>query len=444
MQLSRRRFLQLTGAGVVALSGTAHARKPTAAKKKGAGQRAGGVVHGEKVPAKDPYGHKNREAKLPPWDGATTSDSVPGSTRMFRGNLTHTYYGSGSVPENPRLVWKFRMSDLATLKHGKPTTWSGTGWTGQALKHGDYVFVGSVGGHFHCFEARTGALVWVYRGERMFKGSPCLYQNRIYVPNVDNHLRCLDATTGKLLWKWVSRNDIDSSPCVLDGKVYIGGEDGDLKCFDADTGDLEWKESYGVGEGEKPGSGGIESSVAIADGIAYFGHLDGHVRAYALKERKLLWKARIGFDVDPSPLLVGDRLYIGAEAGDPTFQCLDRQTGRKVWGHEIKRGVWSTAAIWKGTVIVGGNDGRLYCLDAASGAERWTFQAGAGIWSSPSVVDGKVMFGAYDRYYRMVDAATGKLIWKYDIGARSHSGAAVEDGHIWVGGASGYFYCFGA
>jgi outer membrane protein assembly factor BamB len=439
MHLSRRRFLQLTAAGAASLGALGGAFAGKKAKKAATAK----VKHGSKVPHKDPYGHTNREAKLPAWDGATSSNSVPGSMRMFRGNLTHTYYGSGKLSEELRLVWKFRMSDLATEKHGKPTTWSGTGWTGQALKHGDYVFVGSTGGHLHCFEALTGALVWVYTAKRMFKGSPCLYKNRIYIPNVDNYLRCIDATNGKLLWQWYGHADMDSSPRVLDDKVYVGGEDGDVKCFDADTGDLEWKKSFGVGEGEKPGSGGIECSLAITDGTAYFGHLDGHVRALRLSDQKVLWKTKIGTDVDASALIVGDKLYVGVEEGKPSFHCLDRGTGKSVWTRHLPSGVWSTAAVHDGTIIVGGNNGKLYCMDAASGDEVWTFKAGAGIWSSPSVVDGKVLFGAYDEHYRMVDAATGKLIWKHDIGGRSHSAAAVEGGHVWVGGASGSFYCFG-
>ncbi len=431
MHLNRRRFLQLSAAGLASLpAASAFARKTK-------------VKDGETTPAKDPYGHTNTVASLPAWDGATSSDSKPGSMRMFRGNLTHTYYGSGKVSENPELVWKFRMSDLKTKKHDKPHTWSGTGWTGQALKYGAYVFVGSTGGHLHCFEATTGKLVWVYTAKRMFKGSPTLYDNKIYVPNVDNHLRCIDAANGKLVWDWPGKNDMDSSPRILDGKVYVGGEDGDIKCFDALTGDLEWKESFGVGEGETPGSGGIECSLAIADDTCYFGHLDGHVRAMSLTNQDVLWETKIGVDIDASCLIVGDRLYIGVEEGKPTFHCLDRETGKDVWTKHIPTGVWSTAAVSGDNVIVGGNNGKLYCLDAATGDEVWVYKSGAGIWSSPSVVDGKVLFGSYDEYYRMVDAETGKEIWKYDIGGRSHSGAAIEDGYIWVGSASGYFYCFG-
>ena len=440
MSLNRRRFLQLSAAGVAALPTLGYA------KEHDARDVSLKVVHskGGKI-TKTPYtGHVNGVAKLPSWDGATTSESVPGSMRMFRGNLAGTYYGSGKLSENLKLVWKFRMSDFATTLGDKPVTWGGTGWTGQTLKYGDYIYSGSVGGHFHCWEAMTGKLVWVFAADRMFKGSPALYKNRIYVPNVDNHIRCLDASDGKVLWDWSSWADNDSSPRILDGMLYIGGEDGDLKCFDAETGKLLWKESYGRGEGEEPGSEGIECSLAIADNIAYFGHLEGNVRAYHLKDRKLLWKTpKLGLDIDASPLVIGDKLYIGIEEGKSTFYCLDRATGKTLWGKTVGGGVWGSPAKFEKNVIVGGNSGKLYCFDATTGEEVWTYKIGHGTWYSPQVVDGKVMFGSYGKYYEMLDAASGKSILKLDIADRSHSGAAIEDGHIWVGGGAGYMYCFG-
>ena len=48
-------------------------------------------------------------------------------------------------------------------------TWAGTGWTGAAVKLGDYVFVGSVGGYVYAFEAMTGKLRWRLKGGGMFK-----------------------------------------------------------------------------------------------------------------------------------------------------------------------------------------------------------------------------------------------------------------------------------
>lgn len=438
MSLSRRRFLQLSAAGAAAWPLHAYAKKdPADVSIK--------INHSLNNITRNPYpGHVAGVAKLPPWDGATGSESVPGSMRQFRGNHAGTYYGSGTLSENLRLHWKFRMSDFKTTFQNKPHTWSGTGWTGQTLKVGDYVWAADVGGHLHCWEARTGKLVWFFSGDRMFKGSPAFYKNRIYIPGVDNHIRCIDAATGKLIWDWSSWADNDSSPRILDGKLYIGGEDGDLKCFDAETGKLEWKESYGRGKGEEPGSEGIECSLAIADHIAYFGHLEGIVRAYHLKDRKLVWKtAKLGFDIDASALVVGDKLYVGIEEGKHTLYCLDRATGKTIWGKHLSGGLWGSPSKFEGNVIASTAGGRMVSLDGATGNENWSYKIGRGSWYSPQIVDGKVMFGSYGEHFEMLDAKTGKSIWKGHLGDRTHSGAAIEDGYCWFGGGSGYMYCWG-
>lgn len=439
--MHRRSFLQLTAAGAAAwpLRRLAHAKDPTDVSIR--------VVHSTNSITKKPYpDHVDSIAKLPAWDGAKTSESVPGSMRMFRGNMTGTYYGSGKLSEKLELKWKFRMSDFKTTFENKPHTWSGTGWTGQTLKWGDYVWAADVGGHLHCWEAMTGKLVWVFAGERMFKGSPSLYKNRIYIPSVDNHIRCIDASTGKLIWDWSSWADNDSSPRLIDGMLYIGGEDGDLKCFDAETGKMQWKESYGRGEGDDPGSDGIECSLAIADDTAYFGHLDGHFRAYHLKNRKLSWQTpKMGVDIDSSALIIGDRVYVGIESAKSgkELMCFDRNNGKLVWDAHAPGGIWGSPAKFENLVIIGNASGTMRAYDAASGADVWSYKIGHGTWYSPQVVDGKVLFGSYGEYYDMLDAKSGKSIWRGKLGDRTHSGAAIEDGHLWFGGGSGYMYCWG-
>jgi outer membrane protein assembly factor BamB len=439
--VNRRRFLQLSAAGAASLPLRSYA-KPDSKDSRDVSIR---VIHSKGSVLKNPYpDHVNTVAKLPPWDGSKTSESVPGSMRMFRGNMTGTYYGSGKLSEKLELKWKFRMSDFNTTFQDKPHTWGGTGWTGQTLKWGDYIWSGSVGGHLHCWEAMTGKLVWVFAGLRMFKGSPSLYKNRIYIPQVDNHIRCIDAANGKLIWDWSSWADNDSSPRLIEPYLYIGGEDGDLKCFDAETGKMQWKESYGRGTGDDPGSDGIEASLAIADDVAYFGHLDGHLRAYHLKNRKMVWQTpKMGVDIDSSCLIVGDRVYVGIEEGKNEMMCFDRNNGKLVWGQRAPAGVWGSPAKFEKLVIVGDAAGTMHAWDLASGAEVWKYKIGHGTWYSPQVVDGKVMFGSYGRYYEMLDAATGKSIWKGDLGDRTHSGAAIEDGYLWFGGGSGYMYCWG-
>ena len=135
-------------------------------------------------------------AELGPWRygrGSYARDTL----LMFRGNPPHTFYGTGPIPDAPRLVWKFRTAAINNVVRGKPMTWAGAGWTGTASKLGNYVYVASAGGYVYCFEAMTGRLVWQYRGGGMFKSSVCIYDNMVYVGNTDNLLHCIDAATGR-------------------------------------------------------------------------------------------------------------------------------------------------------------------------------------------------------------------------------------------------------
>ncbi|MCA9522400.1 MAG: PQQ-binding-like beta-propeller repeat protein [Myxococcales bacterium] len=424
MRWSRREFLRALTLGALA-SSEADARKRRPRK-----QTPDYEIHGGPL-------------KLPAWrygDSSSAADTV----LMFRGNATHTFYGTGPVSSAPKVRWRFRMEDFPTMLHGKPHVWAGTGWTGQASVLGGYVFVGSVGRNLYCFDADNGTLRWRYRASRMFKSSLCIYQNRLYVGNVDDHLRCFDATTGKVLWRFNTHRDLDSSPVVTGGKLFIAGESGYTRCFDPMTGKLIWQTFCGgVGPGTPGGSNGCETSPAVADGEVYVANYDGVLLALSEKNGKILWKANTGDDTDVSPVISGSRLYIAAEEKNPVLFCFDRsKKGEVVWQHNNRRGWWSTPAVVGERVFIGGHDGRMYCFDAKSGKHVWTYTIGAPTWCSPAVVDDKVIFGCFGKQLHMLNAKNGKPIWRYDIGAKSHSAPCVVNGRIYVGCASGWFYCF--
>lgn len=384
------------------------------------------------------------DSDFPEWTlGSDSSSST--SVLMFRGNPTHTFYGTGPLSTQPQLLWRKTLgSHVGTRTDGSTFRWAGTGWTGQPIRWGTRLYFGSVDTRFYCLDAQTGEPRWVFEGAGMYKSSPCLYRGRLYVGNVDNVIRCLDARDGTLVWTYDSGRDCDSSPCVVDDRLYIGGEDGRLKCFDPADGTLVWAHDLGEGYRAPPGSGGIESSPAIADGEVYVGHYEGRLVCIDAKTGERRWKAETGGDTDASPVVVGDFVYAAAETGKPCLRAFDRsKAGAKLWEFGgCWRGFWSTPAVVDNRLYIGGHDGVLYCLAADSGQVLWTFAAQASIWCSPVVVDGKVVFGSHDPFLYMLDAADGALIWKYEVGGRVHSTPCVVGGQIHVGSTNGEFFCF--
>ena len=381
---------------------------------------------------------------LDPWKYGKSSAATD-TVLMFRGNPSHTFYGTGPIPEKPRVLWRHRMIDFSTKYYGRPHTWRGTGWTGQAAKLGDYVFIGSQGGHLYAFEAASGKLRWRYKGRRMFKASVCIYNNHIYVGNVDNHLRCLDAATGDVKWKLRWSRDLDSSACVADGKLYIAGETGYARCINPADGHLHWKTFVGgINRGPKGGSYGSETSPAVADGEYYCATYDGILFCLDAKTGKVRWKARTGDDTDASPVVLGDRVYTAAENKSPYVFAFARKDGKELWRFRSRGGFWATPAVTQDTVYIGSHGGQMLALANDTGKPRWTYRIGTPTWSSACVVGDKVVFGAYDGRLRCLDTKTGKEVWTLKLGGRIHSTPCIVDGKIYIGTRKGYFYAIGA
>lgn len=424
MSISRRRLLMGLG-GLPALS---------AAR----GTLAGGTTLEPPAP--------QRVARLAPWtygDSSVAADTV----LMFRGDGAHTFGGTGPIPETaPKILWRIRTPSHSTVNHGVPTVWAGTGWTGSAVKLGDYVYVGSVCGQAYCFEAMTGRLVWQIGSGGMYKSSFCAFENRLYIGNTDNLLRCIDAQTGRKLWTHDTGKDLDSSPCVIGGRLYIAGENGHVRCLDPRTGKLIWKTFVGgLSPGSLLGSNGSETSPAIAGGELYGANYDGELYCLDTATGAQRWVANTGDDTDASVTIAGDYVYAGAQELAPILYCFARADGREVWRYTGNtKGYWSTPAVADGRVHVGGEDGLLHTVDAKSGAPLWTFTTGDGIWSSPSVVDGKVIVGSRDFHLYCVDAKSAAEVWRVKLDGRIISSPCIVGGKIWIGTATGYFYCLGS
>ena len=383
-------------------------------------------------------------AKLPRWSYGTGSHSAE-TVLMFRGNPSHTFYGTGPIAEKPRIKWRAKMASISSRLRGRPVVWAGTGWTGSAAKLGEYVFVGSLGGEVHAYEADTGRTAWRYRAGRMYKGSLCLFDNRLYIGNVDNRLRCLDASSGRLLWSFNTGNDLDSSPCVADGSLYIAGESGYARCLDPYSGKQKWRTYLGgTGRGTPSGSNGAETSPAVADGDYYAATYNGELHCLDARTGRKKWHARTGDDTDASPVVSGDFVYAAAEEKASNLYAFERERGREIWRYGgNKKGYWSTPAVVGNRVWIGGDDGRLHCVDAQNGKQIWTYNTGAAVWSSPCVVDGRVLFGSRSTYFYCLDAKSGRLIWRIKTDGQIISTPCIVNGTVWIGTSSGSFYCIG-
>jgi outer membrane protein assembly factor BamB len=85
------------------------------------------------------------------------------------------------------------------------------------------------------------------------------------------------------------------------------------------------------------------------------------------------WKVEAGTSITPPVCAEG--ILITADKDANRVLALDPENGARKWSFLTTGSIDSTPTIYRGRVLFGSADGRVYCLDADDGALVWRFQA---------------------------------------------------------------------
>ena len=233
------------------------------------------------------------------------------------------------------------------------------------ILEGDRVYVHFGGDGTAALDAVSGAIIWKaqfpYASQHGSGGSPALY-NDLLIFSGDGHYEAfviaLDKRTGKVRWKTERRKPFDqayTTPLV----VRVGGRDQLVSigayraaAYDPLTGKEIWIVRYEDGFSNVPRPVSGHGMVYIATGfqqptlIAVRQDGTGDVT-----DTHIAWSLTRGAPFTPSPLLVGDELYVISDLG--VLTCVDAKTGTPHWQQRIG-GNHSASPIYA--------DGRIYFL----------------------------------------------------------------------------------
>jgi len=212
----------------------------------------------------------------------------------------------------------------------------------------------------------SGETVWrsrfSYESQHGSGGSPVLYGD-LLIFSADGSDRAfviaLEKQTGKTRWKTSRRQPSDqaySTPLVIrvgdrDEVVSVGAFR--AAAYEPESGKEIWRVGYGDGFSNVPRPVYGHGLVYIATGfqqptlIAVRPDGTGDVT-----RTHVAWTLRRGAPLTPSPLLVGDELYIVNDGG--IVSCLDATTGETRWQHRLE-GNFSASPVFA--------DGRIYFLN---------------------------------------------------------------------------------
>ena len=202
-------------------------------------------------------------------------------------------------------------------------------------------------------------------------GSPVIYQN-LLILNCDGsdlqYVVALDKNTGKEVWKkkreHIGEDRISGKSSVpmayttpllteINGKIQLLSSGADsIVSYDPLTGDERWWFRYdGYSNVPRPvvGKGHVFISSGYDRPEFFAVRVDG---TGDVTESHLAWNMKKAAPLNPSPLLLGDELYLVSDNGIAT--CLDAVSGEQHWQERIG-GNFSASPTFA--------DGRIYFLD---------------------------------------------------------------------------------
>ena len=261
---------------------------------------------------------------------------------------------TGAILQNVE-VFRLKSAKLANSKNSfaSPTP----------VVEGELVYV-----HFGAFGTacikQSGEIVWKTRleydnGQHGTGGSPVIYDDLLILSCDGNDVQfvvALDKATGKVRWKKMREGyQAYTTPLVValpEGDQVISPGAFRATAYEPRTGKEIWQVKYGEGFSNVPRPVFGHGLVFICTGFQQPSLLairpDGRGD---ITKSKIVWRLDRGVPLTPSPLLVGDELYMVTDNGIAT--CVDAKTGQELWRARLG-GNHSASPIYA--------DGKIYFL----------------------------------------------------------------------------------
>ncbi len=262
----------------------------------------------------------------------------------------------------------------------------------------------------------SGVVLWKTQELRYYhrhgsSGSPALSGDLLLI-NCDGYdvqyVAALDKNTGEIRWK-TYRGDAAhayATPLVISagGRKQLVSPGADRAvAYDAETGEELWWIRYKGGFSTVPrpvfGHGLVYITSGFFKPVLFAVRPDG--RGDVTKSH-VAWTYQRGVPLTPSPLLVGDELYLVSDNG--IASCVDAKTGEQIWRARLE-GKYSASPVLAG--------GRIYFLNEsglataiAPGREfekLATSQLDGRSLASMAVVDGAIYLRSDTHLYRIED-----------------------------------------
>lgn len=271
-----------------------------------------------------------------------------------------------------------------------------------------------------CIDTRKGEVVWKNDTlkvdyETGCASSPIVYKNLLIIPCDGADVQfavALDVKTGDIVWKTerpeaaskaISSRRAFATPIVFehDGKdqIVMPGSHC-VYSYDPATGRELWRAKYnGFSNVPRPvyahGLVYVDTGFAPPELIAIRPDGQGDVT-----KTHIAWRMKKNVPNIPSPVVVGDNLYMVSDQGTAT--CLDAKTGAVKWTERIGGGFSASLLVNGNTIYAFGDDGKTVLFEAGDTFKEIGRNELTGrVQATPAVADNSLFIRTDRKLYRI-------------------------------------------
>ena len=268
-----------------------------------------------------------------------------------------------------------------------------------------------------CLDTQTQKVLWTNRELKLKHengpGSTPVLWGDLLIVHCDGSdtqsIAALSKLDGKIAWRTTRSGEMNPEPQLK--KAYgtplitkVGGREAVLSpaadwlyAYEPETGRELWKLKYGAL------GFSIVPRPVVGHGMIFFGtsFMKPEILAVTLDDKpKIAWRFAKQAPSMPSPLLVGDELYIVADKGVAT--CLDAKTGQAHWTERLGGNFCSSPLFADGRILIGNREGATFVIAPGKTYKLLaTNQLDGQIMATPAAVDSDLFVRTDKAIYRI-------------------------------------------
>ncbi len=230
----------------------------------------------------------------------------------------------------------------------------------SAVRNG-MLYIGDQAGKFFALDLKTGKEKWNYEAAGQIYGAN-FYQDHVLFGAQDGTLHCLTQETGKLVWKFQIEDQIRCSPSIVQGRAFLVGCDGKLHIIDV---------TQGKEVGAIPLDAPAGTTAAASGKLMFFGTSSGEFLAVNWEKPEKIWSYQDRGRqkaISGSAALTDAAVFVPGE--DRTLRAFDPATGKELWKASFKAKFESSPVVVGERIYIGGHDGFLDRVEYRDWQER--------------------------------------------------------------------------